>query len=161
MKFAGLRPSTGWATCPPSSPKASTNSPSTSSPPSASTASASPGPRNKQPLHLITSLGFNCVRLTWATYLWTDDRSYETLTVEMSLKSLGLDETLRGVERNNRAMVGLRVREVYERVVRGLGEARVNGGAGQSPIECAGEFLYQQKNSSEVIMQASMLPRNE
>lgn len=73
----------------------------------------------------VASLGFNCVRLTWATYLWTRDHTYEKLTVGRSLQSLGLNKALRGVSRHNPPMLGLTVREAYVEVVRALGEAGV------------------------------------
>ncbi|KAJ6850939.1 uncharacterized protein M6B38_262355 [Iris pallida] len=73
----------------------------------------------------VASLGFNCVRLTWATQLWTDDGRYGRLTVAGSLGSLGLHGAIEGIARNNPSMLGLAVREAYDAVVRALGEARV------------------------------------
>nr|XP_010916958.2 glycosyl hydrolase 5 family protein [Elaeis guineensis] len=70
----------------------------------------------------IAGLGFNCVRLTWATYLFTNE-SYENLTVSDSLSSLGLGDALAGVRRNNGRMVGMTVREAYDAVVKAIGEA--------------------------------------
>ncbi|XP_039121534.1 glycosyl hydrolase 5 family protein-like [Dioscorea cayenensis subsp. rotundata] len=81
---------------------------------------------DKQPLNSITmraaSLGFNCVRLTWATHLFTKEH-YENLTVGESLRSLGLDKALEGVKRNNGGMVGMGVREAYDEVVKAIGDA--------------------------------------
>jgi len=84
---------------------------------------------NQKPVNAIAarvaSLGFNCVRLTWATYLWTDDDRYSELSVGGSLRSLGLSEALRGVAQHNPAMLRLTVREAYDAVVRSLGDAGV------------------------------------
>ncbi|KAG1346507.1 glycosyl hydrolase 5 family protein [Cocos nucifera] len=81
---------------------------------------------DKQPLDgiaaRIAGLGFNCVRLTWATYLFTNE-SYENLTVSDSLTSLGLEDAREGVRRNNGRMVGMTVREAYDAVVKAIGEA--------------------------------------
>lgn len=81
---------------------------------------------DKQPLGgivaRVAALGFNCVRLTWATYLFTRPR-YENRTVAGSLVALGLDEAAVGVEANNPLLSGLTVREAYDEVVRAIGEA--------------------------------------
>ncbi|KAJ0971495.1 hypothetical protein J5N97_019454 [Dioscorea zingiberensis] len=81
---------------------------------------------DKQPLKSITmraaSLGFNCVRLTYATHLFTKEE-YEKLTVRESLRSLGLVEALDGLGRNNEGMVGMGVREAYDEVVKAIGDA--------------------------------------
>ncbi|XP_017701932.1 glycosyl hydrolase 5 family protein-like [Phoenix dactylifera] len=70
----------------------------------------------------IAGLGFNCVRLTWATHLFTKE-SYENLTVSESLSSLGLGDAFDGVRRNNGWMVGITVREAFDAVVKAIGEA--------------------------------------
>ncbi|CAA6665941.1 unnamed protein product [Spirodela intermedia] len=54
----------------------------------------------------VVSLGFNCVRLTWATELFTSPR-YENLTVAGSLRSLALSSAEVGVAANNPAMSGV------------------------------------------------------
>lgn len=81
---------------------------------------------DKQPLDgiaaRIAGLGFNCVRLTWATYLFTKER-YDNLTISESLSSLGLGDAREGVRRNNGRMVGMTVREAYDAVVKAMGEA--------------------------------------
>lgn len=70
----------------------------------------------------VASLGFNCVRLTWATELFTNPR-YENLTVDGSLRSLSLSSAAAGVAANNPSMSGITVREAYDEVVRAIGEA--------------------------------------
>ncbi|MQL82907.1 hypothetical protein Taro_015383 [Colocasia esculenta] len=81
---------------------------------------------DKQPLDdivaRVAALGFNCVRLTWATYLFTRPR-YENLTVAGSLSALGLDEAAAGLAANNPFVSALAVREAYAEVVRAIGEA--------------------------------------
>ncbi|KAK1324622.1 hypothetical protein QJS10_CPA01g02228 [Acorus calamus] len=74
---------------------------------------------------LVASLGFNCVRLTYATFTWTEDDKYASLTVEGSLRSLGLTDAVEGVRRNNPSLMGLTVRDAYEKVVDALGDARL------------------------------------
>ncbi|KAK1281504.1 hypothetical protein QJS10_CPB22g00037 [Acorus calamus] len=74
---------------------------------------------------LVASLGFNCVRLTYATFTWTEDDKYANLTVEGSLQSLGLMDAVEGVRRNNPSLIGLTVRDAYEKVVDALGDAGV------------------------------------
>ncbi|KMZ60197.1 hypothetical protein ZOSMA_5G00600 [Zostera marina] len=69
---------------------------------------------------LIADLGFNCVRLTWATHMFTVPH-YVNLTVAGSLRGQNLSEALEGVERNNPSMMEMTVAEAYEEVVNQLG----------------------------------------
>ncbi|PKA56293.1 hypothetical protein AXF42_Ash011223 [Apostasia shenzhenica] len=77
---------------------------------------------DRQPLESIAakvaSLGFNCVRLTWATHHWTDDDQYANLTVAGSLLSLGLRKAAAGIAVNNPRILSMTVRDAYEAVVR-------------------------------------------
>ncbi|XP_034701646.1 glycosyl hydrolase 5 family protein-like [Vitis riparia] len=68
----------------------------------------------------ITAMGFNCVRLTWATYMFTRP-SYGNRSVAESLGGLGLSEAKEGVARNNPELLNLSLVEAYEAVVDELG----------------------------------------
>ncbi|KAM7531355.1 hypothetical protein LguiB_034765 [Lonicera macranthoides] len=68
--------------------------------------------------YTISSLGFNCVRLTYATYMYT--RHWE-MTVEESLDELGLEGAKEGVRMNNPWVLNMTVVEVQKRVVEELG----------------------------------------
>ncbi|KAG0457925.1 hypothetical protein HPP92_023082 [Vanilla planifolia] len=70
----------------------------------------------------ITSLGFNCLRLTWATYMWTKKR-YANLAIVDSLDSLGLHDAAAGIARNNLRILGMTVREAYDAVVQAAADA--------------------------------------
>lgn len=78
---------------------------------------------SKQPLcaiaSRISSTGFNCVRLTSATWLWTNE-TLGTQSVEQSLQSLGLNKSPQGVKANNPELLGLTLRETFLRVVAAL-----------------------------------------
>ena len=54
---------------------------------------------SKQPVDAISkrivSMGYNCVRLTWPTFLFSDD-SLGTVTVRQSFQHLGLSQALAG-----------------------------------------------------------------
>ncbi|KAK6928759.1 Glycoside hydrolase, family 5 [Dillenia turbinata] len=69
----------------------------------------------------VSSLGFNCVRLTWATFMFTRPE-YSNLGVAESLKTLGLVEAMRGLEENNPSFMNLTVLEAYVAVVDVLGK---------------------------------------
>ncbi|KAK6933827.1 Glycoside hydrolase, family 5 [Dillenia turbinata] len=69
----------------------------------------------------VSSLGFNCVRLTWATFMFTRTE-YGNLGVAQSLKTLGLVEAMRGLEENNPSFMNLTVLEAYVAVVDELGK---------------------------------------
>ncbi|XP_043723236.1 glycosyl hydrolase 5 family protein-like [Telopea speciosissima] len=83
---------------------------------------------SKQPLDVISkqikSMGFNCVRLTWSLYMVTND-SLSSLTVRQSFQSLGLFDTLAGIEVNNPSLLDLPVIQAYQVVVSKLGENNV------------------------------------
>eukprot|EP01018_Ginkgo_biloba_P000636 Gb_06812 [translate_table: standard] len=83
---------------------------------------------NRQPLSYITktitSQGFHCVRLTWATFMFTNP-AYRNLTVENSLNSLNLTDEVTGITANNPDLIGLTLIEAYQKVVAGLGGAGI------------------------------------
>lgn len=60
----------------------------------------------------IRSMGFNCVRLTWPTFLPTGDASLAGLTVRSSFRRLGLNST--GVQRYNPALIDLPLLQAYQ-----------------------------------------------
>lgn len=68
----------------------------------------------------ITDMGFNCVRLTWATYMFTRP-SYGNRTVAESLGGLGLSQAKEGVARNNPQLLNLSLVQAFEAVVDELG----------------------------------------
>ncbi|CAN0929322.1 Glycosyl hydrolase 5 family protein [Linum grandiflorum] len=72
----------------------------------------------------ITSLGFNCVRLTWPIHLVTND-SLGSLTVRESFRRLGLFGSLAGIQANNPAIVDLSLVMAFQKVVSSLGENNV------------------------------------
>ncbi|KAJ1386170.1 Ricin B, lectin domain [Sesbania bispinosa] len=80
---------------------------------------------SKQPVDVISkgikSTGFNCVRLTWPILLLTND-SLASLTVRQSFQSLGLLETVAGVQANNPSIVDLTLIQAFQEVVKSLGE---------------------------------------
>nr|KYP75747.1 Endoglucanase E1 [Cajanus cajan] len=72
----------------------------------------------------IKSMGFNCVRLTWPTFLVTNN-SLASLTVRQSLKNFGLFQAIVGVQANNPSIIDLPLIKAYQAVVKGLGEKGV------------------------------------
>ncbi|CAN1295434.1 Glycosyl hydrolase 5 family protein [Linum perenne] len=72
----------------------------------------------------ITSLGFNCVRLTWPIHLVTND-SLSQRTVRDSFTRLGLLDSLAGIQANNPAVVDLSLIVAFQKVVSTLGENNV------------------------------------
>ncbi|XP_062117025.1 glycosyl hydrolase 5 family protein-like [Humulus lupulus] len=86
--------------------------------------SAVPEGLSKQPIEAVagqvSSLGFNCVHLNWATDLATDD-SLASRTVRDSFKSLGLTQAISGVETNNPSIIDLPLIEAFKAVVSALG----------------------------------------
>ncbi|KAG6547557.1 hypothetical protein Mapa_011005 [Marchantia paleacea] len=80
---------------------------------------------DKQPISNITDLivssGFNCVRLTWATYMFTRPESGGQ-TVGQSLSSLGLQAALDGVSNHNPNFTQLTLTDAYTEVVTELGK---------------------------------------
>uniref|UniRef100_A0A0D6QSZ4 Glycoside hydrolase family 5 domain-containing protein n=1 Tax=Araucaria cunninghamii TaxID=56994 RepID=A0A0D6QSZ4_ARACU len=83
---------------------------------------------DRQPLkyiaNAIASRGFNCVRLTWATYMVTKPE-YGNLTVAASLRSLNLTDAVSRMSVSNPDLLGLPLLEAYKEVVRGLGDANI------------------------------------
>lgn len=78
---------------------------------------------DKQPLATITGLiassGFNCVRLTYATYMFTR-QALGGQTVVESLESWDLDLAAKGVIAHNPGLAHLSVVEAYREVVKGI-----------------------------------------
>ncbi|KAK6947853.1 Glycoside hydrolase, family 5 [Dillenia turbinata] len=79
---------------------------------------------DKKPLKEIATkvalLGFNCVRLTWATFMFTR-KQQASHTVAQSLHSLGLHKASIGMAKNNPSLLNLTLVEAYEAVVNELG----------------------------------------
>nr|GFA07777.1 ricin B, lectin domain, glycoside hydrolase, family 5 [Tanacetum cinerariifolium] len=77
---------------------------------------------NKKPIKTIVSdianvMGFNCVRLTWATYMYT---RYLNVTVSQSLDRWNLTVAKDGIARNNPEMLGMMVVEAQNAVIEEL-----------------------------------------
>lgn len=72
---------------------------------------------SKQPIDTIsksiTNMGFNCVRLTWPLFLFTND-SLATLTVRQSFNNLGLVESIAGLQTNNPSILDLSLLRAYQ-----------------------------------------------
>ncbi|CAK9180534.1 unnamed protein product [Ilex paraguariensis] len=72
---------------------------------------------SKQPVDSISKkivdMGFNCVRLTWPLFLFTND-SLASLTVRQSFQSLGLIESVAGFQANNPSIVDLSLVNAYQ-----------------------------------------------
>ncbi|GLT69790.1 hypothetical protein SLA2020_419120 [Shorea laevis] len=83
---------------------------------------------SKQPVDAISkrivSMGFNCVRFTWPLFLVTND-SLASLTVRQSFQSLGLSESIAGIQANNPSIVDLSLIQAYQAVVSSLGDNNV------------------------------------
>ncbi|KAE9610332.1 hypothetical protein Lal_00006595 [Lupinus albus] len=69
----------------------------------------------------IKTMGFNCVRLTWPIFLATND-SFASLTVRDSFQSLGLIDSIAGVQSNNPSIVDLNLIQAFQAVVKSLGD---------------------------------------
>ncbi|XP_051217858.1 glycosyl hydrolase 5 family protein [Lolium perenne] len=67
----------------------------------------------------IVAMGFNCVRLTWPTYLATN-ATLSSLPLRWSLEILGLRESAAGVRVNNPALLDLPLIHVFREVVSAL-----------------------------------------
>lgn len=61
----------------------------------------------------ITKLGFNCVRLTWPLFLFTND-SLASTTVRQSFNNLGLFDAVAGFQINNPSIVDLSLIDAYK-----------------------------------------------
>ncbi|KAK4435419.1 Glycosyl hydrolase 5 family protein [Sesamum alatum] len=76
---------------------------------------------NKQPAARIArhvaEIGFNCVRLTWATYMFT---RFANLTVAQSLTGVGLEDAVEGIAANNPGFLNLTVVDAQRAVVEAL-----------------------------------------
>lgn len=72
---------------------------------------------SKQPVGTIAgdvaAMGFNCVRLTWPTFLVTD-ASNSNLTVAESFQRLNLTDSLDGIRENNPDIVDLKLIDAYK-----------------------------------------------
>lgn len=83
---------------------------------------------SKQPVDVISKrilgMGFNCVRLTWPLFLFTND-SLATLTVRQSFQNLGLLESIAGLQANNPSIVDLPLIKAYQVVVSSLDNNKV------------------------------------
>ena len=80
---------------------------------------------DKRPLSEIAKhialTGFNNVRLTYATYMYT---RYANRTVLESFRDLGLEAAIRGIRRNNPQILELTLTEAHKAVV---DELAING----------------------------------
>ncbi|KAK8928572.1 hypothetical protein KSP39_PZI017948 [Platanthera zijinensis] len=72
----------------------------------------------------VRSMGFNCVRLTWPVYLATRT-SLASLTVDGSLRRLGLADSAEGVAVNNPRLLNLTLIEAFKEVVWTLGRHNI------------------------------------
>jgi hypothetical protein len=72
---------------------------------------------NKRPVGAIAAdvaaMGFNCVRLTWPTFMVTN-ASYSSLTVEQSFQRLNLTDSLAGVRANNPDVVDMKLIDAFK-----------------------------------------------
>ncbi|CAI9784640.1 unnamed protein product [Fraxinus pennsylvanica] len=66
----------------------------------------------------VSTMGFNCVRLTWATYMVT---RHANLTVTQSFRDLGLEDAMAGIAKNNPDLVNLTVVNAQNSVIEELG----------------------------------------
>ncbi|XP_020550226.1 uncharacterized protein LOC105164044 [Sesamum indicum] len=98
---------------------------------------------NKQPAgriaRLVAEMGFNCVRLTWATYMFT---RFANLTVAQSLTRLGLVDAMEGIAVNNPGFLNVTVVDAQRAVVEALvrqGVMVVLDNHVSQPMWCCGE----------------------
>lgn len=61
----------------------------------------------------ITKLGFNCVRLTWPLFLFTNE-TLASLSVRQSFKNMGLSESIAGFQANNPGIIDLSLINAYQ-----------------------------------------------
>lgn len=82
----------------------------------------------KKPLNFIAkqipALGFNCVRFTWATYMFTRP-DYSNLKVSESLDKWNLSAAKEGFARNNPQFLNMSVVDLHMAVVNELGKNNV------------------------------------
>lgn len=62
----------------------------------------------------VASLGFNCVRLTWATRMFT---RYSNKTVVQTFRELNLMNAISGIKRNNPRLLDLTVVDAFSAVI--------------------------------------------
>ncbi|XP_024993411.1 uncharacterized protein LOC112527181 [Cynara cardunculus var. scolymus] len=78
---------------------------------------------SKQPVdaisNKISAMGFNCVRLTYPLFLFTND-SFASVTVRQSLRKLGLIESIAGFQSNNPSIIDLPLLQAFQEVVSSL-----------------------------------------
>ncbi|KAK3142278.1 hypothetical protein QOZ80_4BG0344520 [Eleusine coracana subsp. coracana] len=67
----------------------------------------------------VAAMGFNCVRLTWPTYLATN-ATLASLPLRWSLERLGMLESVAGVRVNNPALLEMPLIDVFREVVSAL-----------------------------------------
>ncbi|KAF3332158.1 Endoglucanase [Carex littledalei] len=83
---------------------------------------------SKQPIDAISksivSRGFNCVRLTYATFMLTN-KSLSSLTVKRSFELLNLTNALHGIGIHNPSILNLTLIQAYQAVVSNLGENNI------------------------------------
>ncbi|CAA7404876.1 unnamed protein product [Spirodela intermedia] len=72
----------------------------------------------------ISSLGFNCVRLTWPLFLATND-SLASLTVRESFLRLALHDSIVGVEANNPELIDAPLIQAFQAAVASLGRNNI------------------------------------
>ncbi|KAL9678818.1 hypothetical protein QQ045_016669 [Rhodiola kirilowii] len=84
---------------------------------------------DKQPLDKITStvaaLGFNCVRLTWAIFMYTRPEEYSNLTLSQAFDIQNLTDAKAQIMKYNPSLVDLKVGDVHEAVINSLGKKSV------------------------------------
>ena len=59
------------------------------------------------------TMGFNCVRLSWPTFLFSDD-SLGAVTVRQSFQNLGLSQALAGIQSNNPSIIDLPIQKAFQ-----------------------------------------------
>ncbi|XP_051116443.1 glycosyl hydrolase 5 family protein-like [Andrographis paniculata] len=72
----------------------------------------------------IRDMGFNCVRLTWPLFLFTND-TLASITVRQSLRNLGLFASISGFQANNPSIIDLSLIDAYKEVVASLAKKQV------------------------------------
>ncbi|KAL3635628.1 hypothetical protein CASFOL_020175 [Castilleja foliolosa] len=79
----------------------------------------------KKPLKYIASQiaanGFNCVRFTWPTFMFTR-LDYKSLTVNQSLDKYNLTTAKSGIAKNNPQILNMKIIDVHKAVVNELGK---------------------------------------
>nr|GMD98730.1 glycosyl hydrolase 5 family protein-like isoform X2 [Ipomoea batatas] len=66
----------------------------------------------------VSTMGFNCVRLTWATYMFT---RYANMTVAQSFRGLGLTDAISGLASRNPNLLRLNLVDAWKAVVEEIG----------------------------------------